>query len=740
MRNNDNIRILTNPSVSHGEPLHISEKQPATIPEVLYRTATELGDTKGIIYLQPDGTEVYQSYRRLWDDGLRIAKGLRQSGLKAKQSVILQLGDNSQLLPAFWGCVLTGVVPAPLAVPPTYAESSSGTQKLKDAWTLLDKPAVITDRGMHQEMLDWAKEQGLEGFRAIIVEDLLSAEADTDWHQSSPEDLALLLLTSGSTGTPKAVMLNHRNIMSMVKGIIQMQGFTREDITFNWMPFDHVGGIGMLHLRDVYLGCQEINVSSETILMEPLKWLDWIDHYRASVTWAPNFAFGLVTDFAEEIKDKKWDLSSMRYMLNGGEAMVAKVGRRILELLEPHGLPADAIRPAWGMSETSSGVIFSHEFTRAGTSDDDHFVEIGSPIPGFSMRIVNDHNELVEEGEIGRFQVSGLSVTSGYYQRPDLNESVFTEDGWFETGDLGFLRNGRLTITGRTKDAIIINGINYYSHAIESAVEELPEIETSYTAACAVRLGQNSTDQLAIFFVTSAKLNDEQMSQLLRNIQSHVSQVIGVTPEYLLPVQKEEIPKTAIGKIQRTQLKTSFENGEFDHLLHKPNRMNDAVQDEGIQQADQVKRVREEIQKHLLTCLTEELHVSHDWVEPNANIQSLGVNSIKMMKLIRSIEKNYHIKLTAREIHQYPTIERLASYLSEHEDLSSLSADKKGTDTYKTEPERSQATFQPLSEVQKGLWTLQKCHPKKVHITYLSVLNFRQGFTMKHSSRLSALY
>ncbi|MCV2515295.1 amino acid adenylation domain-containing protein [Bacillus subtilis] len=713
MRNNDNIRILANPSVSHGEPLHISEKQPATIPEVLYRTAAELGDTKGIIYLQPDGTEVYQSYRRLWDDGLRIAKGLRQSGLKAKQSVILQLGDNSQLLPAFWGCVLTGVVPAPLAVPPTYAESSSGTQKLKDAWTLLDKPAVITDRGMHQEMLDWAKEQGLEGFRAIVVEDLLSAEADTDWHQSSPEDLALLLLTSGSTGTPKAVMLNHRNIMSMVKGIIQMQGFTREDITFNWMPFDHVGGIGMLHLRDVYLGCQEINVSSETILMEPLKWLDWIDHYRASVTWAPNFAFGLVTDFAEEIKDRKWDLSSMRYMLNGGEAMVAKVGRRILELLEPHGLPADAIRPAWGMSETSSGVIFSHEFTRAGTSDDDHFVEIGSPIPGFSMRIVNDHNELVEEGEIGRFQVSGLSVTSGYYQRPDLNESVFTEDGWFETGDLGFLRNGRLTITGRTKDAIIINGINYYSHAIESAVEELSEIETSYTAACAVRLGQNSTDQLAIFFVTSAKLNDEQMSQLLRNIQSHVSQVIGVTPEYLLPVQKEEIPKTAIGKIQRTQLKTSFENGEFDDLLHKPNRMNDAVQDEEIQQADHVKRVREEIQKHLLTCLTEELHVSRDWVDPNANIQSLGVNSIKMMKLIRSIEKNYHIKLTAREIHQYPTIERLASYLSEHEDLSSSSADKKGTDTYKTEPERSQATFQPLSEVQKGLWTLQKMSPEK---------------------------
>ncbi|MEC1645619.1 non-ribosomal peptide synthetase [Bacillus halotolerans] len=711
MRNDVNTRGLANPSVSYGEPLHISEDQPATIPEVLYKTAAELGETKGIIYLQPDGTEIQQSYGRLWKDALRIMKGLRQSGLRAKDNVILQLGDNSQFIPAFWGCVSTGIVPAPLAVAPTYTESNSGTQKLKDAWTLLDRPPVITSRELLQEMIDWAKEQELEGFRVLAVEDLYRDEMETDWHQAHPEDLALLLLTSGSTGTPKAVMLNHKNILSMVKGIIQMQGFTREDITFNWMPFDHVGGIGMLHLRDVYLGCQEINVASETILMEPLKWLDWIDHYRASVTWAPNFAFGLVTDFSDEMKNRNWDLSSMRYMLNGGEAMVAKVGRRMLELLEPHGLPGDAIRPAWGMSETSSGVIFSREFTRAATSDDDGFVEIGSPIPGFSMRIVDDHNELVEEGEIGRFQVSGLSVTSGYYRRPDLNESVFTEDGWFETGDLGFLRNGRLTITGRTKDAIIINGVNYYSHAIESAVEELAEIETSYTAACAVRVNNNTTDQLAIFFVTSAQMNDDEIVQLLRNIQYHVTQTIGVTPEFLLPVHKEEIPKTAIGKIQRTQLKTAFENGEFDHLLHKPNRINGEGE---TQEADDAKRIREDIQEYLLSCFTDELHVSRNWIEPNTNIQSLGIDSIKMMKLIRAVEKKYRIRLTARELYKYPAIESLANYLSEKEDLrSSLSGDKDSIDAPQSvEAEKKQAAFQPLSEVQKGLWTLQKMSPE----------------------------
>ncbi|QUF67160.1 non-ribosomal peptide synthetase [Bacillus atrophaeus] len=708
MNNDVNTSGLVNPSISYGEPLQISEDQPAAIPEVLHKTAAELGETKGIIYLQPDGSEVHQSYGRLWKDALRIVRGLRQSGLKAKDQVILQLGDNSQFIPAFWGCVSAGIVPAPLAVAPTYTEANSGTQKLKDAWTLLDKPPVITNRDMLPELAAWAKDQGFDEFRALAIEDLLSAEMETDWHRARSEDLALLLLTSGSTGTPKAVMLNHENILSMVKGIIQMQGFTSEDITFNWMPFDHVGGIGMLHLRDVYLGCQEINVASETILMDPLKWLDWIDHYRASVTWAPNFAFGLVTDFSDEIENRNWDLSSMRYMLNGGEAMVAKVGRRMLELLEPHGLPADAIRPAWGMSETSSGVIFSQDFTRASTNDEDGFVEIGSPIPGFSMRIVDDHNELVEEGEIGRFQVSGLSVTDGYYQRPELNQSVFTEDGWFETGDLGFLRKGRLTITGRTKDAIIINGVNYYSHAIESAVEELPEIETSYTAACAVRVNHNTTDQLAIFFVASIQLDDSQTAQLLRNIHYHVTKTIGVTPEYLLPVRKEDIPKTAIGKIQRAQLKSSFENGEFDHIHNKLNLMSNEAQGSHTKKTDSAQL--EDIKKHLTKFFTEDLNIDRDWIKPDTNIQSLGVNSIKMMKLIRSVEKEYRVRLTARELYKYSAIELLAAYIAEKEEMNkSRSADR----NISIDARDKQVSLHSLSEVQKGLWTLQKMSPEK---------------------------
>nr|WP_255298558.1 non-ribosomal peptide synthetase [Brevibacillus dissolubilis] len=749
-----------NLSISHGEQLRREADHPTILPDILYQTASKVGDTRGIIYLQPDGTEVHQSFAGLWNDALRIARGLRLAGFGPQDTVVFQLGENDQFIPAFWGCVAAGVVPAPLAVAPTYTQTNSGTQKLQNALITLNHPPVITNRDMLDEMIEWAKREGIEQFRAFAIEDLYAEEMAEDWHRADPEEMALLLLTSGSTGLPKAVMLNHRNIVSMLIGNIQMHGFTSEDVTFNWMPLDHIGGIGMMHMRGVMLGCQEITCTSETILVDPLRWMDWMNHYRASVTWAPNFAFGLIADFADEFEGRNWDLSCMRCLFNGGEALVAKTGRRLLALLEPYGLPANAIVPAWGMSETSSGVIFSREFTRATTSDEDEFVEIGLPMPGFSMRIADDQNEVVEEGVIGRFQVSGLSVTSGYYRRPELNETVFTADGWFDTGDLGYLRNGRLTITGRNNDAIIINGINYYSHAIESAVEELPEIETSYTAACGVRLNDDTTDQLAIFFVTATALTDAEMAQLLRKIRSHMAQTVGITPDYLLPLDREQIPKTAIGKIQRAQLKKAFEKGEFADLLELLELVirggQGAVQDK---QTDKV--TREDIQQELIRFFIEDLNITPEWVEPDTNIHSIGINSIALMKMMRMVDKGYRVKLTARDMFKYPTLHALAGYLAEKAEKAAASAKTQNKPTATAMDAKSmipkqtgaKTSFQtPLSEVQKGLWALQKISPETTaynvplgfHFTSkLDIEKLKQAFrhvTRQHPILTSAIH
>jgi hypothetical protein len=224
--------------------------------------------------------------------------------------------------------------------------------------------------------------------------------------------------------------------------------------------------------------------------------------------------------------------------------------------------------PVWGMSETSSGTIYSETFRLETSHDDDQYVEVGRPIPGLSMRIVDQNDGLAVEGVVGSLQVKEDVVTAGYYNRADLNREVFTPDGWFKTGDLGFLSNGRLTITGREKDVIVINSVNYPCHEIEGLVEEIKGIETSYTAACAVRGAGTNTDSLAIFFHPAAGC-ETVSADLIKTIRGTVSRRLGVSPDYLIPVERAAIPKTNIGKIQRSQLATRFAQGEFSDVIKR---------------------------------------------------------------------------------------------------------------------------------------------------------------------------
>jgi amino acid adenylation domain-containing protein len=554
-------------AVSVGNALSFAPDDPTTLPEALRRAATRKKD-KGIYYLQGDGSELFQPYEALLDEAERVLGGLRALGLKAGDKVLFQLELNRDFLAAFWGCILGGIIPVPVSIPPTYEQVNSTVSKLHNAWEMLDRPIVLSSTQMASAVGSLSGLLHLEGFRVETIEHLRASARDSDWHDCQAEDVVLMLLTSGSTGKPKAVMQSHRALLSRSAGTAQRNHFSFGEVSLNWFPLDHVGGIVMFHVRDIYLGCTQVQVPTQFILQQPLRWLDLIERFRVTVTWAPNFAFGLVNAQADEFARRHWDLSSLRFILNGGEAIVAKTARRFLELLAPHRLPATAMHPAWGMSETSSGVTYSDDFSLATTSERDSLVEVGGPIPGVSLRIVDGQNHLLEEGRIGALQVKGATVTSGYYRNPELNQEVFTPDGWFNTGDLGFLRQGRLTITGRQKDVIIVNGVNFYCHEIEAVVEEVAGVEVSYTAACAVREPGRNTDSLAIFF-HPLESTGGKAATILKDIRGKVVRSLGVNPAYLIPVGREMIPKTEIGKIQRAQLRERFEAGEFDSILRQ---------------------------------------------------------------------------------------------------------------------------------------------------------------------------
>ncbi len=564
---NSSLLEIKSPAISHGEVLIFSELDPKTLGEMLQKTAGRFPQ-KGITYINSDGSEQVQSYAQLLEDAQRILGGFRKLGIKPQDKVILQLKENKDFISAFWGCVLGGFIPVPVVIPISYDQHNVNLNKLQNSWQILEKPLVLTDKKSLSELRKWSQNINDDKFKLETIESLQKFSADNDYYNAQPEDLALFMLTSGSTGISKVVQLSHSNLLSRTIGSVQTNNFTPEDITLNWMSLDHVAGLIYFHIRDIYLGCKQIHASSQLVIEKPLRWLDWIDTFGVTVTFAPNFAYSLINDSVQEIEKQNWNLSSIRFMLNGAEQIVAATARRFLKLLAPFGLSGDAMTPSWGMAEVSSGITYSDNFSFLSSSDDDSFVNLGKPIRGTCLRIVNQDMEVLSEGEIGLLQVKGLTVTSGYYQNPKANKEAFTEDGWFHTGDLGFLKDGYLTITGRQKDVIIINGVNYYSHEIEAVVEELGEVEVSYTAACGVCIASNNNEELAIFF-TPYVSEDNQLLELLKKVREQVVKYCGINPSYLIPIDKELIPKTSIGKIQRSLLKQRFEYGEFKSIRQR---------------------------------------------------------------------------------------------------------------------------------------------------------------------------
>jgi hypothetical protein len=213
------------------------------------------------------------------------------------------------------------------------------------------------------------------------------------------------------------------------------------------------------------------------------------------------------------------------------------------------------------MSETCSGVTFADPFLLEETSDDDVFTCVGRPVAGLSARIVDDSGQTIPEGQVGRLLVRGPMVLSKYHAA-SRDEQVFLPDGWFDTGDLGYLQDGQLTITGRRKDVVIVNGKNLFCQEIEAVVEGHPDVEPSFTAAVGCRPPGADTDQLVVVFHPRAE--EDRLAPLLRQLHGLVPQRLGISAAQLLPVAKEEVPRTPSGKVQRAVLREQIETGAFD--------------------------------------------------------------------------------------------------------------------------------------------------------------------------------
>lgn len=544
------------------------ERRRFSVPEnqlVALLLARRFEADSGITTLDKRGTARMLSYAELYQEATQLCAGLQHAGLEAGDRVVLQLADARDVIVAFWGCILAGVVPVPLNTAPYYNRPNSQTDRLISALTRFRCRAVLAAPELYEPLSALLGTLDTVSSAVINLDNCHSVDLPPRIHAPNPDDAAAMFLTSGSTGEAKGIVQSHAAMLAMADATIQMNGFTRDDVTLNWMSLDHAGSLVFLGVMPLALGARQIHVPIDYVLKEPTRWLDLIDTWRASITWAPNFVFSLLLDRRAELPARSWDLTCMRFMVNAGEAVVSATARRFIALLQQFGLPDNALRPAFGMVETCSGITWSPGFNLQDTADSDMFVSLGPVIPGAAMKIVDEAGATLGEGQEGRLLLKGDSVFKGYEGEAQLNASVLI-DGWLVTGDLAYIQAGQLYVTGREKDMVIINGNNHYCHEIEAVVARFPAVASDCVAATGVRAAGENTESLIIFYspaTDTADTADSVREALEKTLRAEVSRVTGIAPRAFVALLPEQFPRTEIGKIKRSVLKRRYESGEL---------------------------------------------------------------------------------------------------------------------------------------------------------------------------------
>ena len=640
---------LSSAIVAFAEPRETFTR-PASIGELLLRAARRY-PRSGVCVLSSDhSSETLLTYRALLNEARIILGGLRALARGPGAKIVLLLEQPADFLPTFWACVLGGYVPCPLA--PIRNDPQRWAKHLAHIDTLLDRPLLVTTSAFTAEV---------SNVTAVDLETLRAGLPQEPAERAQLTDPAMLVLTSGSTGNSKAVVLTHGNLLASMSSKAERQQLTSADVTLNWISFDHVAALLEAHLLPLFVGALQLHVESAPILANPMHFLQLINEYRVSMTFAPNFLFGQINAAlgSEKIAHAHppLDLSCLRHIISGGEAIVVETGQRFLDLLAPYGLARSALWPAFGMTETCAGSVYSREFPHGDCNRE--FASLGFPITGLHMRIVNEAGALAPAGEPGELQLRGSMIFSHYFNNEEATRAAFTPDGWFRTGDLGRIEGGRLSLVGRSKDSIIVSGVNYFSHELETALEQLDGIEPSFVAAFATRPQAADTEQLVVTFATSFSLDDEaKLYQLIVAVRNSTVLLWGFRPTLILPLPKEAFPKTSLGKIQRAILRKHLENGAFS--IHEAR-----VEKLTARQRSQYQAPQGKAEIAVASIFGRLFRLDPHQISATANFFDLGGTSLELVKLKQEIEGRFGVEqMPLVTILQNPTVQALAARMT----------------------------------------------------------------------------
>lgn len=632
----------------------------------------------GVTFIESSKDETFISYRELYDKSLLLLGYLQELDIRPGEELLFQIEDNFHFLSLFWACILGGIIPVPCSLGTT----EDYRLKLTHIWNSLSSPHLVVERRISGKLEGFLQVNPLMEEKLIWLEDALQSGFQHNVgviYEALEQDIAFIQFSSGSTGAPKGVTLTHGNLVANVSAIIHKSALTENDSYLSWMPLTHDMGLIGMYLAPMYRKINSYLIPVDIFARRPMIWLDKVNEHRITRTASPNFGYKLLMTAFKPRNATDWDLSCIRTIFNGAEPIAPSLCYKFMDLLENYGLKWTSVYAVYGLAEASVGVSFPSPDTELVTVTVDRrflvvgekvrlitkgetgihaltLVELGSALNDCEIRISSDSSASLPELSIGFIQIRGKNVTRGYYNNPAATAKLITGDGWVNTGDLGFLQDGNLVVTGRAKDIIFVNGRNAYPHDIERIAEDTEGVELGKVAVTGVYDEELERDRILVFIQYKKSLST--FAGLAAEVSRQINRRMAIDVDGVIPVKI--IPKTTSGKVQRYILGESYKQGEYSEIIHALAPL--------LEQERHSKGI-------VLPQTDIEISLSEIWRDTLGLAQvgihdhffEIGGNSMLLLQMIDDLEAQYSGVVSITDPFAYPTIHDLAQFIMKSE-------------------------------------------------------------------------
>jgi fatty-acyl-CoA synthase len=553
---------------------------PRTLIDIASNLIHNAPDRLALVPLVPEKPPQSVTHGEYFERAAGYAAYFREAGLKPGELVILIQQPGPEVMYAFWGAMLLGAIPS---IFPFLTEKLDveyyGVMVRKMAAT--SRPAMIATYPEFYATLSKIVE-GVEGLRAVVCADSPRRDDPLPWikdYRGEDRQVAFLQHSSGTTGLQKGITFSHRAMLQYLHKATAAMGITQDDVFVSWLPLYHDMGL----IAGFMLPCLN---GLPIVLMSPFHWvrdpkimLRAFHEFRGTLCWMPNFALNFMAMRINSADLAGLDLSSWRLLVNASEPVRAASNQLFTKAFEPFGFREQALGVAWGTAENIMAITYTtlgqsprldyvdrqvlseQRLAQPLAADDPRSaaqVSCGEAMPGVEIRIVDESQQDLPERHVGDVLVRNEFMFSGYYNRPDLTELAF-RDGWFITGDMGYLADGELYITGRKKDLIIVGGKNIYPQDIEEIAGGVSGVKGGRAVAFGVFNENLGTEDIYLICEVTASQPDERRRVELE-IRERLSRQADVTARRVILKHQGWLVKTTSGKMARAANREKYLN------------------------------------------------------------------------------------------------------------------------------------------------------------------------------------